>query len=337
MRYISLIICVGFLILSKYIPKYKKIFIVLSAGTLLAFWGIRGNIFNGIYSGVDYNSYKNWFNIIEQLPLSLIINDIGFNVLMLIIKKVTNCFELFIFLSTAFFIYSIYKYAIDHNKEYLLTIYLFISFGIFELGLTAIRQWMAGSVFLLSIKYIRDQKLWKYLICILIASLFHNSAIILIILYPFVNIKKDKHILKIIICGIVGIIATILIKQGILIDFIYKIAPLYAQKHQNLGSELNANYTVFIISTAILSFIMINRNTYNYIKEKYNYQLSYLILLCLFAFLATQNFMINRMLQYFMPAIPLVVPNVLDTIENKKIKNLMIVCTICFFLAIYIL
>jgi len=336
MRIISLIMCIGFLILAKYIPKYKKIFIPLSAITLFAFWAIRGNVLNEIYAGVDYNSYKSWFFSVENLKLTLD-RDIGFNVLLLIIKKLTNSFDVFIFITTAFLIYSIYKYALDNNKEYLLTIYIFITFGIFELGISAIRQWVAGSIFLLSIKYIRDQKFWKYLISILVASLFHNSAIVLITVYPFINIKKDKHIIKIIICLIGGILAAILIRTGILIDLIYKIAPLYEYKHTQIGPELNSNYTIFIITTFILAFIMINKKTYNYFNNEKTYQLDYLILLWLFSFLATHNFMMTRLLQYFMPAIPLAIPNALDTIENKKYRNIAKIFTICFFMAIYIL
>lgn len=335
MKIISLIICIGFLILSKYAPKYKKIFIIISGLSLLVFWGIRGNIFNQIYAGVDYNSYRHWFFSIENLPLRFD-NDIGFGILLLVIKKLTGSFEIFIFITTAFLIYAVYKYAIDNNKEYLLTIYIFLSFGIFELGMTAIRQWIAGSIFLISIKYIRDKKLLKYLISIGIAALFHNSAIILLLIYPFVNIKPKNHKIKIILCIIVGAVGAILLKSGILMGIIYKILPLYAQKHVNIGPELNGNYTVFIISTVTLAFILFNKKTYRYFEGKYDYQLDYLILLCLFSFLGTYHATTNRLTQYFMPAIPLVVPNVLATIENKVNKNIITALTIFFFLLIYI-
>lgn len=335
MRIVSLIICIGFLVLSKYIPKYKKIFIALSAIFLLAFWSIRGNILNQMYAGVDYNSYKSWFSSIENLPLKWY-NDIGFNILLLLIKRFTNSFDLFIFITTAFFIYAIYKYAIENNKEYVLTIYIFISFGIFELGLSSIRQWIAGSIFLLSIKYIREKQFWRYLVSIIIASLFHNSAVVLIAIYPFINLKANNHKLKILLCLICGILGAVLIKTGILINLIYKIAPLYAPKYVNIGPELNSNYTVFIISSVALGFIMINKKAYSYFVEKYNYQVDYLTLLWLFAFLATYHFMMARLMQYFMPAIPLVVPNMLQTIENKKVKKILTILSICFFAATYI-
>ena len=45
------------------------------------------------------------------------------------------------------------------------------------------RNLIAIAIFLISIKYIHEKKIWKYLACILLASSFHFSAIILFPLY----------------------------------------------------------------------------------------------------------------------------------------------------------
>ena len=59
------------------------------------------------------------------------------------------------------------------------------------------RQWAAMSIVFYSYKYIRKKELKKYLLLILIASLFHKTALLMIFLYILqnINISKKVHIL----------------------------------------------------------------------------------------------------------------------------------------------
>lgn len=335
MRYILLLLVLFFLILSKKSKKYKKIFIFLSAATLIVFASLRGFILDGKYSGNDYESYRRWFNGVENVKLSLT-NDIGFNLLMLTVKKITGSFEVFITITSILFVYSIYKFSIENSKSYAMTIFIFIAFGIFELGLTAIRQWVAASIFLLSFKYIKNKNFWKYLLSICIAALFHNSAILLIIVYPFVNLRiKEKY--KILISIITGMLLTILIKSNIIFEILYKYFPSYEYKYLDIGSELNSNYTVFIIAVFCLLIVIMYKKVFDTKEISYRYQTSFLILLCLSAFLATLNPLFGRLLEYFMPAIPLIVPTLVDLFQNNKQKLLAFVVSTIFFTIIYVM
>ena len=73
-------------------------------------------------------------------------------------------------------------------------------------GLTAIisvqRQALAA-VILYGTKYLIKRKLWKYLVCILLASTFHISALLMVSLYPLTSPKiKYKHIFILGVCCI---------------------------------------------------------------------------------------------------------------------------------------
>ena len=335
MRYIILLLAIFFLILSKYSSnKYKKVFIFLSGIVLIIFASLRGYILNGIYAGNDYESYRNWFNSVENVKLSWN-NDISFNLLMLLVKRVTGSFEIFIIITSIFFVYAIYSFSIKNSKSYIMTIFLFIAFGIYELGLSAIRQWIAGSIFLLAFKYIKDKQLLKYVLSIIIASSFHNSAIVLLIVYPFVNAKtKEKY--KIIISIMIGIIFMIIIKNNSILELIYTYLPSYRYKYLNIGEELNSNYTVFIISTFCLFIMMLYKKLFDTKEKENRYQLNFLILLCLFAFTATLNPRFGRFLEYFMPAIPMIIPTIIDMFPEKQKLFALGVSTI-FFSMIYIL
>jgi len=335
MRYIMLVLCMFFLVLSGINKKNKKIYVLFSALVLLIFASFREYIFSEQQIGNDYYSYMKWFDNIWNIEIS-ISNDFLFNILMLFINKFTGNYLVFIFITSFLWVYSIYKFSIDNSKNYIFTILLFLTFGIFELGFSAIRQAMAISVFLLSFNYIKQKKLFKYIVGIVIASLFHSSAIILLFIYPFINMKLSIT-KKTMLLIIIAIIITLLISSGMYEELLIKFVPDYELKYENIGSELNSNYTVFGIS--ILTFVMLymlDTAKQNLVKKD-NPEYMYLLLLCLFSYIATLHPTLGRMLQYFMPAIPLIVPTILYYEKGKDVQKIGNLAVISIFLIIFII
>lgn len=75
-----------------------------------------------------------------------------------------------------------------HISNYPLGMILFMGL-LFFFTFTYLRQIIAVSIGSLAIKYVIDRKLWKFLLCVLVAFSFHNSAIVLLPLY-FIPIRK---------------------------------------------------------------------------------------------------------------------------------------------------
>lgn len=68
----------------------------------------------------------------------------------------------------------------------------FLIFGSFYMSMmNVIRQQVAACIFLFSIKFIENKKIIPYYLCVIIAYLIHQSAIILVIAYPILRIKDD--------------------------------------------------------------------------------------------------------------------------------------------------
>lgn len=335
MRYVTFILAMFLLYWSKYNKKYNKFLIISSAIVLLIFSAFREFIAGGIYAGVDYESYRKWFNSIENIKIG-ITNDFLFNILMLFVYKLTKSFWVFIFITSVFGIYSIYKFAKENSPDYAFTIFLFITFGMYELGLSAIRQFISISIFLLAFKYIKKRNFLKYSIYIIIAALFHSSSLILLLIYPFVNIKIKMKYKLLILVGI-GILATIFIKGGIYQYILVKFLPYYEYKYLNIGSELNSNYTVFLISTTILTVIYVFKEIREKLVKNDNTEYMYMLLLLLFSYLATMHPTLGRLLQYFMPAVPLIIPHAIKCITDKKLVVAGTSVTAVMFFLVYVL
>ena len=57
--------------------------------------------------------------------------------------------------------------------------------------MNTMRQHAAMTVFLVSLNYICEKRLIKYLVCCLVAVLLHKSAVVLFVLYPILSFKND--------------------------------------------------------------------------------------------------------------------------------------------------
>ncbi len=111
-------------------------------------------------------------------------NDFLFNLFSEIGWKI-NLHYAFYFGTFAFIQVFLFYYSFK-NEKYLfpfLTFFLFTNTE-WEFWMNGIRQAIALCIWIYSIKYLELNKFWKYVLCVLLATLFHKSAIILIIFYP---------------------------------------------------------------------------------------------------------------------------------------------------------
>ena len=78
---------------------------------------------------------------------------------------------------------------------------------IFFFTFTYLRQLIGVGVGWLSIEYVYKKKFWKFLVVVLLATLIHNSAIILLPIYflPIKQYSKKRVIVLMVFCFVVGI------------------------------------------------------------------------------------------------------------------------------------
>ena len=138
--------------------------------------------------------------IFQQYPTEL--GYVYFNVLL---SYFTANRYIFIFIVTLI-IYVLYYVNIRrYSADYRVAILLF--FGLlFFFTFTYLRQMIGVGIAGLSLKFIYERKLWKFVFVVLIAASFHNSALILLPVY-FIPIKKygiGAIMLLMILCLLIG-------------------------------------------------------------------------------------------------------------------------------------
>lgn len=148
--------------------------------------------------GVDYNNYVEIYEETQNTYSSLrelIENEryeLGFSIILYVCHfleaPVYVLFSILAFIQ----IFLIYKTFNEENNilPYVYAVLIFSGLCMYSF-MNIIRHEIAFCIFLFSIKYIRDNKLLKYLICCLLALTFHKSAILLFPLY-FLWIRRKS-------------------------------------------------------------------------------------------------------------------------------------------------
>lgn len=213
-----------------------------------------------------------------------------------------------------------FKECLNDSDDYRLSVLFYFVTGVYFDAYNGLRQYIAVSICFYAMKYILNKDAKRYFLAVLIAFLFHKSALFFVPVYFLQYLKFDfKKAIT-----IVGL--TVLSGSGLfaILKFIIKYTP-YAFYFTLNSVELNeivasqSSILFFGVSTII--------GYYYYSKEKeidtktqllYNMQIISLSIALMTAFVP----LINRVLYYGMAYELLYLPNMLKLINNRREKML---------------
>lgn len=208
--------------------KFETIFPLLIFAVI---FGMRYDV------GVDHISYLDKYLWKEQIGK----NDLIFDLLTEIGWKL-NIHFVFYFSILAFIQVFFFFYAFK-DERYLFPFLVFFLFtnGEFLFWMNGIRQALAMCIWIFSLKYIEEKKIWKYLLWGIVAILFHKSAIILLIFYPI--LRNGKEYFKSIPFQLILIVAAFVFQMlfsGVIIMF----EPVIGYYMNLLGADLYHSYNI---------------------------------------------------------------------------------------------
>lgn len=171
-----------------YAKKYKLFWAALASLSFAFIMGIRYNV------GTDFPTY---FNIYEQACFGNYTDrierwEIGFRLIMISFAKADWHYSFPFGLIAFIQIFLIYA-ALKHFYRIWIFIPITLILSCIWISYDNImRHMLAFSIFVYSLQYLANNEYLKYLFCIIIAFLFHNSAVILIVfIVPYV--LKDYY------------------------------------------------------------------------------------------------------------------------------------------------
>lgn len=217
----------------------------------------------------------------------------------------------------------IYKYS----KIPWLSIVLFILFGYFTFYMSGLRQAIAMSFCIIAFHYSSQNKLIKYLICISIAFLFHQTAIIFLPIYWMKRIQLNKFV----IAGTIVLIGLSFVLRGIIYNLLMSFSRIdYSGAEDAGGIRMFISMLFFIV----LGFVMLEKIKKNEITRSLLYMM--IIGAVLWPILSIGRAATFRLFYYFHIFIILYSANLAMSIKKIEYRNLVIVLFVLIGIAYFI-
>lgn len=203
--------------------KYASLWLFVGGVIYSVIIGLRYDV------GIDYMSYKNWFEKgeiareVETEWLTSTLHSLGLNF--------TSFFFCMAAVQIMFFLFS-FK---ERKQVIIWGVFFFFVTLEFFLSMNVIRQTAAWCIFLYSIKFIYHRKALYYCICIFFASMFHRSALALLPFYFLPNMIHAKRQIFYAFYFLTFIIGVSL--QSVASDFFGRVAIFMG--YDNYGDQIS--------------------------------------------------------------------------------------------------
>lgn len=152
--------------------------------------------------GSDTNLFCSAFLLIDKLPI-LECLETRYEFLNIILFKIIGIFckdaQALIIVSSIIINFSVYKFIINNSKNPLTTTILYFTLNYYFIFLCLMRQAFALTMILVGYEMLKKGRKNLFCVFIVLASLFHTSAIIFLILLPLKKINKNVNVLFIVI------------------------------------------------------------------------------------------------------------------------------------------
>jgi transmembrane protein EpsG len=304
-------------------PNKFMIFTVIL--TLVLVSGLRSNIgdtyfYKHIYEINDFT----WDFVLSQ-------KDLGFGILQMLLQQLSNDSQILIFttalITNVLIVLVLYKYS--RLPE--IALYVYITSGMFIVSMNGIRQFLAAAIIFTSTKYLLEGNLKNYILIILFASVFHQSALILIPIYFLVRrnawTSATYLMLMIAIIFTLGFDKFSQVLFGVIEDSHYS-------EYQN-SDEGGANFLRVIVYAAPVILAYLGREKLRDIFPGSDYIVNMALLNVVFMIIATQNWIFARFTIYFGLYQLILISWVLKLFKNKTQGFIYYMILILYFVYFY--
>ncbi|SDM32411.1 EpsG family protein [Halarsenatibacter silvermanii] len=306
----------------------NKMFWFMSMGILVFIMGFRD-----LSVGVDGGNYLRIYKNINELGVIEYIQNTthepGYIIFNRLIYLIFNDFQWVLILSSLFIIFGVYK-ALEYeikNISLPLAVFIFSTtqyfyyFGIIRLG-------MAVSIIAFAYRYILEDKKTKYILMVLVATMFHFSALFALGLIFLTQRKKGKFYKRnIIIIALIVPVAFFMVRA-----FIFPLINIDRYQRYIQSSIIGIDLG-FLPWLPFLFLFLIHYN--KFVRTRKNYQFYfYLYIMRIVTEMSYPILGGGRMIWYVYLSVCFLLPATVRVNKNKFVKLILLV-VIIFFSIVY--
>ena len=264
--------------------------------------------------GFDYQMYTEGFYRMGMegfSNLSYLDWEIGFVLFTKVIVFFTKNHVIYLaiisaicFACTGWFIYKF-------SKKIWLSVILYVNLYFFFLSMNFLRQSIAISITLFAWQFLQKKKFLPYLVIIIIAALFHTTALIMIPVYFIVKIKPST-LLALLYCY--ALLFFYISSEG----FLRLITNFFHQEYQSsvfLSQGISLIYAVFPMIILVLSMILKNRLIEKKASNQYLISLAFLSVFLMI--IMSRHAILERFSYYSYIYFILLIPEIISLFEKR--------------------
>ncbi|MFS0592045.1 EpsG family protein [Cytobacillus horneckiae] len=221
--------------------------------------------------------------------------DIGFGLLQMFLKSISENPQILVFtaalITNVLIVYVLSKYS----RMFELSIYVYITGGLFLISMNGMRQVLAAAIAFTATKYLLNGNWLMYMLIVFIASLFHQSAFILIPIYFLVRYKAwSKATILLLVFSIIIVIGYEQFSKILFSAIENTQYGEYADFQEGEASLLRV-----AVNAVPLMIAFLGRDKLREIYKSSDYIVNMVLVGFIFMVISTQNWIFARVSIYF--------------------------------------
>jgi hypothetical protein len=224
-------------------------------------------------TGTDWDPYYSQFNDVDDVSM-VFINvlagfEIGYGFLTFYTHKLFGDYSVFLLLHALFFYAVIFKTAKNFSPYLYLSLLFFYATNLGLVGSN--RQLLALAICLLALPFVESKKPIPFFLLIILASLFHTTAILFVVYYFFNRTLKLESILSLLIIGFLIGKTSIPLNVFSLSGFLSDSASSKIEIYSEIADDPSGGaLSIFGLLKRILLLILFTYN-YEFLNKRLNY------------------------------------------------------------------
>lgn len=302
--------------------KPNKVFVVGALLSLILISGLRANIgdtyfYKHIYEINDFT----WEYVSAQ-------KDIGFGLLQMLLQKISDDPQIMIFTTALITNILIISVLMKYSRMFELSTYVYITGGLFLISMNGIRQVLAAAIIFTATKYLIEGNWMKYFFIVFLASLFHQSALVLIPIFFIVRYKAWSKATYILL--FFSIIVVIGYDQ--FSSLLFSAIEDTQYGHYSEFQEGGANILRVAVDAVPLLIAFLGREKLREIFPSSDFIVNMALIGFIFMIISTQNWIFARFSIYFTLYQLILISWVVKLFKDRNQRFIYYSLIICYFL-----
>ena len=280
--------------------------------------------------GNDTRNYSMFFGRAGNSVRSYFSSEPGFGLLMRLVDQITDSSQLFFAIVAMICVGLIAPTYNEMCEDAGLTIILYCILSTFPMMFSGLRQMIAIGVGFIAFRFVRERRIIPFLISVLAGISFHNSAFMLLFMYPLYHAKITKKWLYV----VVPIMALVFVFNRQIFLALSTVASRFSRFDGTL--EETGAYLMIVLFGLFCVFSYVIPNEEELDADVLGMR-NFLLFATAIQLFAPLNTLVMRLNYYYIIFIPLLLPRI---IKHRKARwgqvallarHIMVVCFMFYF------